>query len=68
MPMGPDPNPNTASAIGLATMARLGVGVCKNERFSSLDFPERTGLSEGRDGGTAAAQAVPGRCQQSRWL
>ena len=26
MPMGPDPNPNTASAIGPATMARLEHG------------------------------------------
>ena len=32
MPMGPDPNPNTASAIGLATMARLEHGPLETRR------------------------------------
>ena len=32
MPMGPDPNPNTASAIGPATMARLEHGPLETRR------------------------------------
>ena len=34
MPMGPDPNPNTASAIGPATMARLEHGPLETRRRS----------------------------------
>ena len=36
MPMGPDPNPNTASAIGLATMARLEHGTLETRRRPPL--------------------------------
>ena len=32
MPMGPDPNPNTASAIGPATVARLEHGPLETHR------------------------------------
>ena len=40
MPMGPDPNPNTASAIGPATMARLERGPSKPraEGFDDVEF------------------------------
>ena len=42
MPMGPDPNPNTASAIGPATMARLEHGPLETRRRPLPDHIRRS--------------------------
>ena len=67
----------TAIAHGLAASGRRAAAIqavqgrivlesmfVRMRGFRALIFPAEPGLSEGRDGGTAAAQAVPGRCQR----
>ena len=63
MPMGPDPNPNTASAIGPATMARLEHGPLETRRRPEGIWGQNGwgGASLWRPPGVLAAPSAPSR-------
>ena len=63
MPMGPDPNPNTASAIGPATMARLEHGPLETRRRPEGIRGQNGwgGASLRRPPGVLAAPSAPSR-------
>ena len=65
MPMGPDPNPNTASAIGPATVARLEHAPLKNPHTKEGEKAVPRGLALPREvgGGWGGRRCRVGSCR-----